>query len=168
MSSEKGYFHPDEGYWQTTGEPGEDILNSYPDGTVEVPVKPNSDCSWDGTDWVPEGKNHLPAQVSEEAEQRIILGTKINGIQFKCDTDSISRLEGLLRGFERGIIGPEGKTYKTSAGVDLTFTTQEQVQTVLAAADDHRDWILERSAQIQNIEPIPDPTDDDLWEKPAA
>lgn len=57
MSSEKGYFHPDEGYWQTTGEPGEDILNSYPDGTVEVPVKPISDCSWDGTDWVLEGKN---------------------------------------------------------------------------------------------------------------
>ncbi len=88
--------------------------------------------------------------VSMEAERRINEGTLINGIRFRCDTDSISRLEGLVRGGDHGKIGPEGKTYKTSAGVDITFTTKEQVQAVLNTADDHRDWILERSAQIQN------------------
>ncbi|MGG9999752.1 hypothetical protein ACQU0X_06700 [Pseudovibrio ascidiaceicola] len=106
--------------------------------------------------------------VRDEAERLINQGTLINGVQFRCDTDSISRLEGLVRGFEREAIGPEGKTYKTSAGVDITFTTKAQVQAVLNVADDYRDWILERSAQIQNMASIPDPKDPDLWIKPTT
>ncbi len=105
--------------------------------------------------------------MAAHAETLINQGMLINDVQFRCDVDSISRLEGLVRGFERGAVGPGGKTYKTSAGVDIPFTTKEHVMEVLNAADDHRDWILERSAQIQNMDPIPDPSDKTLWQKPA-
>jgi len=46
-----GFFHPDRGYWQVTGEPPRHILDGYPDGTIEVPLKPGADYEWDG-EWV--------------------------------------------------------------------------------------------------------------------
>jgi hypothetical protein len=49
---EKGFYHPSRGYWQTTNEPSAEILAAYPEGTVEVPLKPHSDCEWDGSTWV--------------------------------------------------------------------------------------------------------------------
>jgi len=49
---EHGFFHPVDGYWQTVSTPSNDILASYPEGTVEVPLKPGSDFSWDGSQWV--------------------------------------------------------------------------------------------------------------------
>lgn len=38
---EKGFYHPDRGYWQTTGDVSDDILAAYPEGTVEVDLKPS-------------------------------------------------------------------------------------------------------------------------------
>lgn len=38
---EKGFYHPDRGYWQTTGDVSEDIFAAYPEGTVEVELKPS-------------------------------------------------------------------------------------------------------------------------------
>lgn len=49
---EQGFFHPERGYWQTTGEPPADILASYPAGTVQVPIKPGRGYTWDGVQWV--------------------------------------------------------------------------------------------------------------------
>jgi hypothetical protein len=49
---ETGYFHPDRGYWQITGEVPKSVLDGYPDGTVNVPIKPGSGYDWDGSAWV--------------------------------------------------------------------------------------------------------------------
>lgn len=49
---EHGFFHPSRGYWQTTGYPPADILASYPDGTVEVPLRPSADHQWQNGAWV--------------------------------------------------------------------------------------------------------------------
>jgi hypothetical protein len=49
---EKGFFHPDLGYWQTTGESSAEILATYPDGTIEVPLKPGADFEWIAGEWV--------------------------------------------------------------------------------------------------------------------
>lgn len=49
---EKGFYHPDRGYWQTTGEPPKHILDGYPDGTVEVPLKPGAGYEFDGKAWI--------------------------------------------------------------------------------------------------------------------
>ncbi len=47
-----GFYHPDRGYWQTIGEPPVDILAGYPEGTVQVPLKPGANHDWNGTEWV--------------------------------------------------------------------------------------------------------------------
>lgn len=49
---ERGFFHPDAGYWQTICDPDSSTLASYPAGTVEVPIKPGDGYSWDGFQWV--------------------------------------------------------------------------------------------------------------------
>lgn len=37
---EHGFYHPDRGYWQTTDAPNQKTLGNYPEGTIEVPLKP--------------------------------------------------------------------------------------------------------------------------------
>lgn len=49
---EKGFFHPIYGYWQTISDPDAATLAGYPEGTVEVPLKPSVDCEWNGEAWV--------------------------------------------------------------------------------------------------------------------
>ena len=46
---DKGFYHPERGYWQVTGDVPEDVKGSYPEGTVEVPKKPAANYDWDGS-----------------------------------------------------------------------------------------------------------------------
>jgi hypothetical protein len=48
---ENGFYHPSRGYWQTISAPSVEIIASYPEGTVEVPLKPGSGYEWDGSAW---------------------------------------------------------------------------------------------------------------------
>jgi len=136
---------------------------------TEVPTPPpNAGQVWDNGKWVSPHKpeptpEELSERVSDEAERLINAGTTISGVQFKTDDTTITRLEGLKRGFDRGVIGAEGRTYKTAEGDDVEFTSLAQVEAVLNAADDYRDFILSRSAELQNSVPIPDPYDDANW-----
>ena len=49
---EHGFYHPSRGYWQTNDDPSPEILTAYPEGTVEVPVKPGPYYDWTGAAWV--------------------------------------------------------------------------------------------------------------------
>jgi len=62
---EKGFYHSDIGYWQTVSEPSQEILDSYPDGTVEVPLKPGADYEWKNKKWV-----HVPPPEPTPEELR--------------------------------------------------------------------------------------------------
>lgn len=52
---EKAFYHPERGVWHTTHEPPQDILDDYPDGTVEIPVRPGENFAWNGEEWAPSG-----------------------------------------------------------------------------------------------------------------
>jgi hypothetical protein len=52
MSDEHGYFHPSVGYWQTISKPSDDVLSSYPAGTVSFPLKPGQDYEMQDGRWV--------------------------------------------------------------------------------------------------------------------
>lgn len=49
---ERGFFHASRGYWQTTDDVPAHILATYPEGTIEVPLKPGADYQWQGQ-WLP-------------------------------------------------------------------------------------------------------------------
>lgn len=48
---EHGFYHPSRGYWQTNSEPPQHVLDGYPEGTVEVSLKPGANYEWDGSEW---------------------------------------------------------------------------------------------------------------------
>ncbi|WP_109317202.1 hypothetical protein [Pseudovibrio ascidiaceicola] len=183
---EKGFYHPARGYWQVNdyqppveAEPIDDgegniitpprphhFTDDYPEGTIEVPLKPTPNCKWDEENeaWVKIPVSYARKAVSDEAERRIETGTQVNDIQFRCDDKSLRRLNALMRGFDRGAIGTDGKTYETEAGALITFTTKQQVEAVLNTAEDFESALLERSAKLQQLDPIPDPSKDLLWD----
>ena len=47
---EKGFYHPDIGYWQTVG--GDPKIEDYRTGTIEVPLKPSESHYWQDGEWV--------------------------------------------------------------------------------------------------------------------
>lgn len=49
---ELGFFHPDRGYWQAIAGNPDDLLPSYPEGTIQVPLKPGADYEWQDGTWV--------------------------------------------------------------------------------------------------------------------
>jgi len=58
---EKGFYHPERGYWQTNSDPGPDILEGYPAGTVEVPLMPSVNHMWSGSQWVLRPQSEIDA-----------------------------------------------------------------------------------------------------------
>jgi hypothetical protein len=52
MSIEKGFYHPQRGYWQTTGGVSQRVIDGYPEGTIEVPIKPSANHVWQDGAWV--------------------------------------------------------------------------------------------------------------------
>lgn len=61
---EHGFFHPVDGYWQTVSTPSDDILASYPEGTVEVPIRPSVLHAWNGSEWVAPTQEELDAAAA--------------------------------------------------------------------------------------------------------
>lgn len=73
--TETGFYHPDRGYWQTVSQPSDDVLASYPEGTVEVPLKPGPWHAWNSTAWVDQGApTPTPADVDAERARRTLAG----------------------------------------------------------------------------------------------
>jgi hypothetical protein len=69
---EKGFFHPDRGYWQTNSDPAKSVLDTYPEGTFEVPIKPGADYEWDGSTWVHSEPTPEPVPMSMSFAQLMI------------------------------------------------------------------------------------------------
>ena len=75
---EQGFFHPDRGYWQTISAPTEEVLASYPIGTVEVPLQPGYGYVWNGSEWVYDPPP-IPASANKaEAERRLAATDWVN------------------------------------------------------------------------------------------
>jgi len=49
---EHGFHHPNLGYWQAIDGNADDLLAGYPEGTIQVPLKPGADYEWQDGDWV--------------------------------------------------------------------------------------------------------------------
>ena len=69
---ENGFYHPTRGYWQTTGNPSQEIRNAYPSGTVEVGLPPVLGHVFDGSAWaapvIDEAAQEAAALAAEAAE----------------------------------------------------------------------------------------------------
>ena len=72
---EKGFFHPASGYWQTLDNPSDEIISQYPEGTIEVPIRPSVLHKWNSGQWIAptqeEVKELLAAQIRSERDLRL-------------------------------------------------------------------------------------------------
>jgi hypothetical protein len=71
---EKGFFHPDRGYWQTLTDPSAEVRATYPDGTIEVPLQPSPLHKWSGSGW-----NH-PTQAEVDASVAATVRARRDGL----------------------------------------------------------------------------------------
>lgn len=74
--SERGFYHPSRGYWQTTSEPDAETLAGYPEGAISVPLKPGADYEWLDGAWV-----HVPPDPADAlaAERAGLVCTPLQG-----------------------------------------------------------------------------------------
>jgi hypothetical protein len=49
---EKHFFHIERGYWVAIEAPSDEVLATYPEGTIEVPPKPSPYAEWVNGSWV--------------------------------------------------------------------------------------------------------------------
>lgn len=77
---EYGFYHPERGYWQTVSMPSDDVIASYPEGTIEVPLKPSALHRFDGTQWVAPTAEELTAEMARQvrANRDYILATVVD------------------------------------------------------------------------------------------
>lgn len=80
--TEVGFHHPLRGYWQTTEQPSEEILASYPDGTFVVPLRPGSDYDLIDGIWVHVGRA-APSCEEYEAAIEVHLDQVARSRQFR-------------------------------------------------------------------------------------
>lgn len=100
--------------------------------------------------------------IAKEAERRIAVGKSINGVQFRTDDATMTRLRGLLDAFDADLVPEGGVTYRTASGQAVTYSSRAVVQTLYDAANLYRSEVLETSAALQGVNPA-DFTDDSHW-----
>lgn len=49
---EKGFYHSTIGYWQTNSEPSEEVIATYPEGTIEVGLPPTVNHKYVDGSWI--------------------------------------------------------------------------------------------------------------------
>lgn len=115
-------------------------------------------------------------EIIEVEERRINAGVEVNGVQIKCDDQSVSRIHGMLKKAER--LEAQGKPvsikFKTAAGVTVVVTSAAEAGVIYDAISGHVGDTLERSSDLQDrvtTEMTPEeiaefnPSDDANWEQ---
>ena len=63
---EYGFYHPERGYWQAISAPSAEILASYPDGTVEVSIRPSALHNFFDGQWIAPSAEELVADTEKQ------------------------------------------------------------------------------------------------------
>ena len=101
--------------------------------------------------------------IAAEAETRIARGILVDGEPFQADGESRQRLGEMIRQFHADKIGPEGVTFMTGAGREITWTRVDQPEAVADAVGAYVVAVLKQSAVLRRGELPSDPTDDRHW-----
>ncbi|MGV1869709.1 hypothetical protein [Agrobacterium rosae] len=93
---EFGFYHPDRGYWQAIGEPSDEALASYPEGTVPYPLKPGPHYIPENGDWTYAEPEPEPVFMKPVSRRQLRLTLVRKGI-------SLSSVEALIAGMPEGL-----------------------------------------------------------------
>lgn len=133
---ERGFFHPERDYWQTTGRdptttvlrydlvPGRDgspplkkpvyIFETYPNGTIEVPLKPGDHYEWIDDKWV-----YQPPTVDELRAEM----PSLSGRQFRL---ALIENEIALSQVDQTILEISDEVERSKAQVEWEYASEFQ------------------------------------------
>jgi hypothetical protein len=80
---EKGFYHIYRGYWQAIDKVPQGIFDGYPDGTIEVPLKPSALHEWQDGAWVevmPEPAPYAPSDLSPRRFEYLLAYTGLDDV----------------------------------------------------------------------------------------
>ncbi|WP_142851036.1 DUF4376 domain-containing protein [Telmatospirillum sp. J64-1] len=160
---EYGFYHPDRGYWQATGEVPEDIRESYPEGTIEVPLRPSPHHEWKDGEWVAGPAQIDPAQlraaIDAERDRRLALGYRHDfggdvGVQVLQTRDLTDRTNWLTLDASAKTLVAAGHgdmplSIRTEANVVIQVTAAEAVS-IMAAMAQHGAAIMAASWALKD------------------
>lgn len=144
--SEKGFYHPSRGYWQTVTNPTAAQRAAYPFGTVEVPLRPSAEHEWDGVSWaVPQPDTDAALQAARAAAW-------------------MSKPAFLLACMQHGILTPEEAHIAATGGFPGAFAavisqlSQDELNAVnviwpASTRIERLDPFIMRVAELMNISP---------------
>lgn len=156
---EIGFYHHDRGYWQTTGMPRQSVLDSYPEGTVQIELKPSPDHEWDGSAWVPFSRVITADEVNRERDKRINAGFRHGGHVYQSDPDSRENIAGafnLALAFVSGGGDPDKSDWMTP-GTDFGWRTRDNVEVPMTPAqmmDLGKAAVAHKAAHIYAARPL--------------
>lgn len=163
---EIGFYHPDRGYWQTTGMPRKKILDGYPDGYEQIPVKPSNLHAWDGAAWVLGTRVIEADEVDAERNRRINSGFRFDGHVYQSDPDSRENIAGAfnlaLAHISQG--GDANQTDWMEPGTSSEWRTRDNVQVPMTpskmldfgkAAFAHKASHIYAARALKAADPIP-------------
>ena len=95
---EHGFYHPSRGYWQTNSDVPQHILDTYPEGTGEVPLKPGADYEWDGSTWVKvPPPPHVPTREDQQINRAAAFVAEADPLFFKWQAGEGTEQEWLAK-----------------------------------------------------------------------
>lgn len=168
---EYGFYHPDRGYWQTISEPPQHILDSYPHGTQQVPLKPGKYYEWQNGEWVYNPPNPTNADINRDHGRRLRAGKTISITNYgTVALDGLSKTQTILlalkdtaRDLKNAGDTATTLTFTDKNNVDHELTPDQMIELVNAS----KVWVQElhkAKRSLKKMEPIPmDYTDDKWW-----
>jgi hypothetical protein len=93
---EHGFYHPERGYWQTNSDVPQTVLDTYPEGTADVPLKPGADYEWSGNEWVAIPPT-APTREEQEAKRQAAYAAEADPLFFKWHAGEGTEQEWLAK-----------------------------------------------------------------------
>lgn len=112
--AEIAFYHPVDGYWVATDGVTDDILAAYPDGAIEVPLRPASHYFWGAGAWV-EGPLPVAPVPPSISFAQLLIGLVAEG--WITEAEGEAWLAGTLPGTVLLVIDglPEGQRFAAKA-----------------------------------------------------
>lgn len=173
--AEYGFYHVDRGYWQSIAGEIEDLLPKYPQGTINVPLKPSSDHQWINNQWTYIAPLITHDQIDAERDDRTYNRFKYQNVYYQLDEKSISRITAMGADARFAVLGGAQPGNLRWADPEIDFgwiatdngITPMDAQTMIDFSTAAKLWVSKHTfagLNLKGFDPIPqDYTDDKYW-----
>jgi hypothetical protein len=150
---ETGFYHTKRGYWQTTGEVDQRIRDRYPEGTIEVPLKPSARHEWREGKWVevtPEPAPYVASDLSPRRFTYLLAFTGLGDVWDAIQADLKTRDRAQFAQLSAQRNAGSFSQVRTLAFVAMFRPVAAQVAPDIDLSDDaiKAAWIMAEGAEI--------------------